>query len=153
MDVAGVPAFELDMDVDVHANVNADGQHDATMMQIYFETGQIRGGLGSSNAPPNNVPFANTSPPGQDSIGTYTAAERRARIARFLEKRSRRVYGKRVVYSIRKDFANSRTRVKGRFVKKGEEVPVPAPVPAPAPAPAPVIAPANANTRTVSTVD
>jgi len=71
------------------------------------------------NSSPN--PYAITSPPGQGSIGAYTAEERRARIARFMEKRSRRVWTKRVKYDVRKNFADSRIRVKGRFVKKEDE--------------------------------
>jgi hypothetical protein len=134
--------MDMDMDIDLDVNVDMDGQYGATMMQIHSEADQIRGGLGSSNAPPNNVPSANTSPQGQGSIGTYTAAERKARIARFLEKRSRRVYTKRIVYSTRKDFANSRTRIKGRFVKKEQEVPAPAS----ASASTPTHTPAKSNT-------
>lgn len=54
-------------------------------------------------------------------IGAYTAAERRERIARFLAKRDRRVWTKKVKYDVRKNFADSRVRVKGRFVKKEDE--------------------------------
>lgn len=54
-------------------------------------------------------------------IGAYTPAERRERIARFIEKRSRRVWTKKVKYDVRKNFADSRIRVKGRFVKKEDE--------------------------------
>ena len=120
-----------------------DGQDDATMVQVPPKASKIRC-LGSANAPPNNAPFATaspprqgsappnnapyatTSPPGQGSIGAYTAEERLARIARFMEKRRRRMWTKRVIYGVRKDFANSRSRIKGRFVKKKEE-PSPAP--------------------------
>ena len=69
----------------------------------------------------NPNPYAITPPPGVGSIGAYTATERRARIARFMEKRSRRVWTKRVKYDVRKNFADSRIRVKGRFVKKEDE--------------------------------
>jgi len=40
---------------------------------------------------------------------------------RFLEKRNRRVWTKKVKYDVRKNFADSRLRVKGRFVKKEDE--------------------------------
>lgn len=54
-------------------------------------------------------------------IGVYSAEARKQRIARFLEKRNRRVWTKRVKYDVRKNFADSRIRVKGRFVKKEDE--------------------------------
>jgi hypothetical protein len=54
-------------------------------------------------------------------IGSYSPETRRSRIERFLQKRSRRIWTKRVKYDVRKNFADSRIRVKGRFVKKEEE--------------------------------
>ena len=49
-------------------------------------------------------------------IGVYTPEERAERISRFLEKRNARVWTKKVRYSCRKNLAQCRTRVKGRFV-------------------------------------
>jgi hypothetical protein len=54
-------------------------------------------------------------------IGVYSPEERRKRIDRYLEKRRRRVWTKKVDYDVRKNFADSRLRVKGRFVKKEDE--------------------------------
>lgn len=54
-------------------------------------------------------------------IGIYTREERDAIIARFREKRSRRVWAKKIRYSCRKNLADKRTRVKGRFVKITDE--------------------------------
>ena len=54
-------------------------------------------------------------------IGAYSPESRRERIAKFLEKRTRRVWTKKVKYDVRKNFADSRVRVKGRFVKKEDE--------------------------------
>lgn len=48
----------------------------------------------------------------------YSRAERKLRIDRYLEKRKRRRFGKTVRYKCRKTFADSRPRVRGRFVKK-----------------------------------
>lgn len=68
-----------------------------------------------------------SSSPHEDShfegkyIGSYSPEARRKRIERFLEKRKRRVWSKKVDYDVRKNFANSRLRVKGRFVKKEDE--------------------------------
>lgn len=54
-------------------------------------------------------------------IGAYSPEQRRKRIERFIEKRNRRVWTKKVKYDVRKNFADSRLRVKGRFVKKEDE--------------------------------
>lgn len=58
---------------------------------------------------------------GSGCIGAYTQEERRHRLEKFWEKRNHRVWTKRVKYDVRKNFADSRVRVKGRFVKKEEE--------------------------------
>ena len=46
---------------------------------------------------------------------------RKERVERFLAKRLKRVWTKKVKYDVRKNFADSRMRVKGRFVKKEDE--------------------------------
>jgi len=55
-------------------------------------------------------------------IGAYSPDSRAVRIGRFLEKRNHRVWTKTVKYDVRKNFADSRLRVKGRFVKKEDEL-------------------------------
>ncbi|CAB9513243.1 CCT motif [Seminavis robusta] len=54
-------------------------------------------------------------------IGIYTPAERAAIIARFNSKRARRVWNKKIRYNCRKNLADRRMRVKGRFVKRSTE--------------------------------
>ncbi|KAL9191193.1 hypothetical protein ACHAXT_000899 [Thalassiosira profunda] len=54
-------------------------------------------------------------------VGAYSPASRKVRLQRFREKREKRVWERRVKYDVRKNFAVSRLRVKGRFVKKEEE--------------------------------
>ena len=54
-------------------------------------------------------------------IGIYTPAERAAIINRFKGKRSRRVWNKKIRYGCRKNLADRRLRVKGRFVKRSEQ--------------------------------
>lgn len=54
-------------------------------------------------------------------IGIYTPAERAAIIAKFNTKRSRRVWNKKIRYNCRKNLADRRMRVKGRFVKRSTE--------------------------------
>ena len=51
-------------------------------------------------------------------IGIYTPGERAAIIARFNSKRKRRVWNKKIRYNCRKNLADRRLRVKGRFVKR-----------------------------------
>ena len=55
-------------------------------------------------------------------VGAYSPDSRQIRINRFLEKRNHRVWVKKVKYDVRKNFADSRLRVKGRFVKKEDEM-------------------------------
>ncbi|KAL4116391.1 hypothetical protein PRIC2_011845 [Phytophthora ramorum] len=54
-------------------------------------------------------------------VGAYSPDSRRKRIEKFLDKRQKRVWRKEVKYDVRKNFADSRLRVKGRFVKKEDE--------------------------------
>ncbi len=58
-------------------------------------------------------------------VGPISAEERKRKIARFLEKRNKRTWGKRIFYDCRKRVADHRLRVKGRFVAKqqAEELP------------------------------
>eukprot|EP00546_Thalassionema_frauenfeldii_P000435 CAMPEP_0178936782 /NCGR_PEP_ID=MMETSP0786-20121207/25377_1 /TAXON_ID=186022 /ORGANISM="Thalassionema frauenfeldii, Strain CCMP 1798" /LENGTH=578 /DNA_ID=CAMNT_0020615249 /DNA_START=56 /DNA_END=1793 /DNA_ORIENTATION=- len=55
-------------------------------------------------------------------VGAYSPESRKLRIERFMEKRNHRVWTKSVKYDVRKNFADSRLRVKGRFVKKEDEL-------------------------------
>ncbi|KAL7538929.1 hypothetical protein ACHAWF_006250 [Thalassiosira exigua] len=54
-------------------------------------------------------------------IGIYTPAERAAIIRKFRAKRARRVWNKKIRYNCRKNLADRRMRVKGRFVKRSVE--------------------------------
>jgi len=55
-------------------------------------------------------------------IGNYTPEERIERVKQFLEKRKHRVWKKKVKYGCRKKLADSRPRVKGRFVPRSAVV-------------------------------
>ena len=51
-------------------------------------------------------------------LGTISLEERRMKVKKFLEKRKRRIFKKRISYACRKRVADSRVRVKGRFITK-----------------------------------
>ncbi len=54
-------------------------------------------------------------------VGIYTREERNIIIQKFYEKRKRRVWKKKIRYHCRKNLADRRVRVKGRFVKGGAD--------------------------------
>eukprot|EP00596_Hydrurales_sp_CCMP1899_P004102 CAMPEP_0119039836 /NCGR_PEP_ID=MMETSP1177-20130426/9537_1 /TAXON_ID=2985 /ORGANISM="Ochromonas sp, Strain CCMP1899" /LENGTH=464 /DNA_ID=CAMNT_0007004221 /DNA_START=175 /DNA_END=1566 /DNA_ORIENTATION=- len=53
-------------------------------------------------------------------IGIYTKEERQSIISRFQDKRRTRVWKKKIRYHCRKDLADRRIRIKGRFVRVAE---------------------------------
>ena len=53
-----------------------------------------------------------------DKIGTITVEERKIKVQKYLEKRKRRNFRKKISYMCRKKVADQRVRVKGRFVSK-----------------------------------
>eukprot|EP00924_Labyrinthula_sp_SR-Ha-C_P015860 augustus_masked-scaffold_4-processed-gene-11.14-mRNA-1 protein AED:0.63 eAED:0.63 QI:0/-1/0/1/-1/1/1/0/203 len=53
--------------------------------------------------------------------GGYNPEEREKALERFIEKRRKRNWKKVVKYPVRKTFADSRMRVKGRFISKKDE--------------------------------
>ena len=53
-------------------------------------------------------------------IGIYLPEARKARIAKFHSKRKMRIWRKRIKYDCRKKLADSRPRIKGRFVKRSD---------------------------------
>ena len=58
----------------------------------------------------------NSAPPtAKGFVGAYSPEARRARIERFLAKRDKRVWTKKVKYDVRKNFADSRLRVKVNY--------------------------------------
>ncbi|KAG6610492.1 B-BOX TYPE ZINC FINGER-CONTAINING PROTEIN-RELATED [Phytophthora cinnamomi] len=54
-------------------------------------------------------------------VGSYSPKSRKARVERFLKKRQERVWVREVKYDVRKSFADTRLRVKGRFVTREDE--------------------------------
>jgi len=58
---------------------------------------------------------------GEKWVGAYSPRSRRVRLCKFWAKRERRLWDNQKTYRIRKDFAASRVRVKGRFISLEEE--------------------------------
>lgn len=54
-------------------------------------------------------------------IGSYCPKSRKVLLENYLKKRKNRVWTKKIRYSVRKTFADSRLRVKGRFISKEDE--------------------------------
>lgn len=76
----------------------------------------------AASCDPRSAPAVRRSDSGGVRVGAYSPESRRQVINRFLEKRRSRIWKKRIKYDVRKNFADSRMRVKGRFVKKEDEV-------------------------------
>ena len=51
-------------------------------------------------------------------IGKITLEERFSKIQRYREKRERRQWDKKISYDCRKQVADNRVRIKGRFIRK-----------------------------------
>ena len=66
----------------------------------------------------NSKLFNQIKAPVMRKIGTLTLDERRIKIEKYIEKRKRRTWNKRVNYDCRKKVADNRLRIKGRFVTK-----------------------------------
>lgn len=56
-------------------------------------------------------------PNNQPRIGKLTVEERLVKVRRYIEKRNKRKWLKKVSYDCRKHVADNRLRIKGRFVK------------------------------------
>jgi len=54
-------------------------------------------------------------------VGYYSPEARTTRITVFLQRRRRRVWDHKIKYGVRKNFADRRLRVRGRFVRKEDE--------------------------------
>ena len=78
-------------------------------------------GVSATTAVPGAGAGANAGVSAGNVPGVYSAAERRAKIERYLAKRRRRVWRRNIKYSCRKKLADDRPRFKGRFVKTGTE--------------------------------
>lgn len=95
----------------------------STQAAMESRTRQRRSGgppAGQPGSAPVTIPTGEKEE-GKHYIGAYSPEAREARLQRFYEGRPRRVWHRRVKYDVRKNFADSRVRVKGRFVKKSDE--------------------------------
>lgn len=60
------------------------------------------------------------------NCGGYDKSDREARVLRYREKRKNRRFEKTIRYASRKAYAETRPRIKGRFVKRTSTDPLPA---------------------------
>lgn len=81
-------------------------------------TGATTGSSGANGSTPATFQMDLLNKDGR--IGIYLPEARRARIARFHAKRKMRIWRKRIKYDCRKKLADSRPRIKGRFVKRSD---------------------------------
>ncbi|CAN6442406.1 unnamed protein product [Victoria cruziana] len=58
---------------------------------------------------------------GMQKVARYNAEEKKERIQRYRSKRNQRNFNKKITYACRKTLANSRPRVRGRFVRNEEQ--------------------------------
>jgi len=70
--------------------------------------------------PNPNPPRSNYTGVTNGKVGDYTIEERQAIIARFREKKEKRIWKKQIKYVCRKKLAETRPRFKGRFVPRTE---------------------------------
>ena len=72
-------------------------------------------------SPPPSLPHSSERDVNKHYIGAYSPESRRMRLEKFWDKKKNRIWDRKVKYDVRKNFADSRVRVKGRFVKKEDE--------------------------------
>lgn len=69
---------------------------------------------------PAPIAFRILVPTNFRKIGTLSLEERKLKVAKFQEKKKKRCWGKKINYKCRKQVADQRLRVKGRFIAKSE---------------------------------
>jgi hypothetical protein len=72
--------------------------------------------------PTKYITASQSAPASAKKIGTLTVDERKVKIEKYLAKRKKRTWNKKISYDCRKRVADSRLRIKGRFVTKEQAV-------------------------------
>lgn len=87
-------------------------------MRDTVATVQLESGSGATTVMPVFTPDCDSM---SVKIGAYTREERQILIEKFRAKKKRRVWRKQIKYDCRKRLADTRPRVKGRFVSRKEK--------------------------------
>jgi hypothetical protein len=90
----------------------------SSSVQMATLPSSLSGGVSTSAQSPPTFQMELLNKDGR--IGIYLPEARRLRIARFHAKRKMRIWRKRIKYDCRKKLADSRPRIKGRFVKRSD---------------------------------
>ncbi|KAK8802862.1 hypothetical protein WA171_006533 [Blastocystis sp. BT1] len=107
----------MSMAVTEGTQMNSGGYMDTSTLTLSAESNSEERRLQSVGLSPTSPQLESQ----KKFIGIYSPEARKKRVQRFFEKRKQRVWTKKVKYDVRKNFADSRLRVKGRFVKKEDE--------------------------------
>ncbi|OVA09966.1 CCT domain [Macleaya cordata] len=93
-------------------------------MRKVFSTGDIqKSGTSQSSRPSESTTSQHENCIGHEGmkkVGRYSAEERKERIERYRSKRNQRNFTKKIKYACRKTLADSRPRIRGRFMRNEE---------------------------------
>jgi len=123
--INGVKAEERDDRSTENSSKLEDSPHGMTTHVRSKPTDSISSFLGGMNMVPevkeylkNSNFMAQMNWMETKKIGTLTLAERRIKIEKYLQKRKKRTWSRKINYDCRKRVADGRLRIKGRFVTR-----------------------------------
>ncbi|KAG6472005.1 two-component response regulator-like APRR1 [Zingiber officinale] len=94
-----------------HPPYSSSSSSSSSCDYVDFKAGPVRRVLSAGNLQGMNCPNAS------HRVGRYSAEERKERVQRYRNKRNQRNFHKKITYTCRKTLADSRPRVRGRFMR------------------------------------